>query len=127
MPHAVLFQTSPFRVPATCFNRLRLLQLRTREPLEFGLPGLPGLRMVIRRHQWQCWSRPLNALLMTWHDFHLGQRHNLNAPLVCTLSVHHSYARTCLHRIPASLEEYCGRHCRLPQETAILAFPSPGP
>ncbi|HHI76740.1 MAG TPA: hypothetical protein ENJ94_06155 [Gammaproteobacteria bacterium] len=125
MPHAVLLQTSPFPVPAACFNRLRLLQLRAGGPLEFGLPGLPGLRMVVRRHQWQCWSRPLNALLMTWHDFHLGQRNDLGAPVICTLSVHHSYARTCLYRIHASLEEHCGRHCPASGKGSVLRFPSP--
>ena len=126
MPHAILLQTTPFAVPADCFNRLRLLRLRSNGPLEFGLPGLPGIRMVIRRHQWQCWSRPLGALLMTWHDFHTSRRADICSPVACTLSVHHPYARTVIHRIHDSLWQHCARPSNAAQEgAAILGFRPP--
>ncbi|WP_171816172.1 hypothetical protein [endosymbiont of unidentified scaly snail isolate Monju] len=41
-------KSTPFLIPANCFNRVRLLQLRSEGSLEFGLPGLPGHHMVLR-------------------------------------------------------------------------------
>jgi hypothetical protein len=118
MPPPLILKSTPFLVPADCFNRLRLLQLHTEGPLEFGLPGLPGHRMVLRRHHWQCWSRPLCTLLMTWHDFRIHQREDLGAPVACTLSLHHPYSRTVIHHIHDSLRQHCAATVRLRRITS---------
>jgi len=123
MPQAPILKSTPFLIPADCFNRLRLLQLHSKGSLEFGLPGLPGHHMVLRRHHWQCWNRHLRTLLMTWHDFHIHQRDDLGAPVACTLSVHHPYSRTVIHRIHDSLRQHCARHCPPPRDHTLLGFP----
>lgn len=125
MPQALILKSTPFLIPANCFNRVRLLQLRSEGSLEFGLPGLPGHHMVLRRHHWPCWNRPLRALLMTWHDFRIRQRDDLDAPVACTLSVHHPYSRTVIHRIHDSLRQPCARQCPPPSDSTLLGFPEP--
>ena len=68
----------------------------------------------------QCWNRPLNTLLLTWHDFRIGERHDLAAPIGCTLSVHHSYSRTIIHRVYDSVEAYCVQSLLPPEQFTLL-------
>jgi hypothetical protein len=109
MPLAPTLRQEPCQVPAECFNRLRIRQKRHGGLLEFALPGLSDNLMRVNGVHWQCWNRPLNTLLLTWHDFQVAQRLALDAPVACTLSVHHSYSRTIIHRVYDSMEEYCGQ------------------
>lgn len=120
MPLAPTLRQESCCVPATCFNRLRLLQQRQAGPLDFALPGLSDNVMLVNGIQWQCWNRPLNTLLLTWHDFRIGQRSNLTAPVECTLSVHHSYSRTIIHRVYTSVENYCSDASSPAQDFTLL-------
>jgi hypothetical protein len=120
MPLASTLRQEPCLIPADCFNRMRIMQKRQGGSLVFALPGLSDNLMQVNGVHWQCWNRPLNTLLLTWHDFRIGERHDLAAPIGCTLSVHHSYSRTIIHRVYDSVEAYCVQSLPPPEQFTLL-------
>jgi hypothetical protein len=87
------------QVPAECYNRLRLAYSREGGYFQIPVVGLSDNIMMISGSQWRCWNRKLGVLLISWQDFRTSARTALDQPVPCTMTIHHSYSRTVIHRI----------------------------
>lgn len=129
MQPSTSLNASPCEIPAECYNHLSRLRRDSGGYLDFGLPGLEGNFLILRGHHWQLWNRRLNKLLLSWQDFRNGERQRLADPVQCTLTVHHSYSRTVIHRVYASIWTFCTRPTLSPSLPAnpplarVLALP----
>ncbi len=97
-------------IPAECFNMITLARRREGGRLQLRLPDLTDNVMVITADDWRCWNRRLGLLLLSWEGFQNGQRQGLREPVRCTLTLHHSYSRTIIHRIYESLRLHVANH-----------------
>jgi len=86
-------------IPAECYNRLRLAHSREGGYFQLAVAGLSDNVMMISGSHWRCWNRRLGVLLISWQDFRTGERTALDQPVSCTMTIHHSYSRTVIHRI----------------------------
>jgi hypothetical protein len=126
-PPQVERRTPRFEISAECFNLVRMAQRHRGPTLEFGLPGLPGNRVRVGETEWRCWNRRLDADLLSWTNFEVTKRRDLNAPVACEMTVHHPYSRTVVHRINDSLTEYLRKLLARHQpagEAKVLLWPS---
>jgi len=95
----------PCRVPAPCYNLSQLVRRMARGSVEVRLAGLAENRVLVAEQRWSCWNHRLGTLLLSWEHFRPGLRNGLHEPVDCTLTVHHSYSRTIIHRVYESLAE----------------------
>jgi hypothetical protein len=109
MVETTLPETRPVEMPAACFNLCRQAQRRFGPRLELWLPGLPGNRVSVSDGERRCCNRRLKADLLTWSDFRVAARRALDEPVVCAMTVHHTYSRTILHRVHDSAADYLRR------------------
>lgn len=87
------------RIPAECYNRLTVARLRAGGYFQLAVAGLSDNIMVISGAQWRCWNRRLGVLLLSWQNFRSRERTALDQPVDCTMTIHHSYSRTIIHRL----------------------------
>lgn len=87
------------QIPAECYNRLRLAHSREGGYFQLAVAGLSDNVMLVSGSCWRCWNRRLGVLLISWRDFRSGERTALDQPVSCTMTIHHSYSRTVIHRI----------------------------
>ncbi len=73
--------------------------------MDVGLTDLGDNRILLSAQDWRCWNRKLDALLLSWGDFRPAHRNGLDEAVACTLTVHHPYSRTIIHRVYHSLTE----------------------
>lgn len=92
-------------VPGDCYNMASLARLRAGGYLQVGLTGLSDNVIFLTASRWRCWNRALNQDLLSWGDFRRSTREGLDDPIECTLTVHHPYSRTIIHRVYDSLRE----------------------
>ena len=114
------------QVPADCYNLSRQLHRVVGDCVDLGLTDLGDNRVLMSPNHWRCWNRKLDALLLSWDDFRPALRNGLGEPVVCTLTVHHPYSRTIIHRVYHSLAERLRWElsCHQPLETgSVLAWP----
>jgi hypothetical protein len=87
-----VLKTTPGRVVAAHYNRLRLGVLRLGEPLRLELPRLRHLDLVVGRDAWVCVDRMLYDLpVVAWTDFE-RRRSSLHEPVSCMLRMYHAHA-----------------------------------
>lgn len=68
-------RTLPRALPASCFNTVRLAQLRKGEPLRLQVPGLRLLECILEREAWVCVDSRLDHLpLIAWTGFRVAGR-----------------------------------------------------
>ena len=90
-------------IPARCFNLAYLARTRANGHLQIGLPGLSDNLIMLSASNWRCWNRRLDQQLISWSNFKNGRRDGVHEPVECTLTLHHSYSRTIIHRLYDSL------------------------
>jgi hypothetical protein len=90
-------------IPARCFNLAYLARIRTGGYLQLGLPGMSDNLIFLSAPNWRCWNRKLDAELISWSGFQNAKRDGLHEPVACTLTLHHPYSRTIIHRLYDSL------------------------
>jgi hypothetical protein len=104
-------------VPGDCYNMASLARLRAGGYLQVGLTDLSDNVVFLTASRWRCWNRRLNEDLLSWSDFHPGSRTSLDAPVECTLTIHHPYSRTIIYRVYDSLQRRL-QHELLPFDSA---------
>ncbi len=118
----------PCRIPAECYNLARLVgRASPTGSVALVLPGLSDNVLTLDGRHWSCWNRRLEATLLSWDAFRQGARRSLLDPVDCTLTVHHSYSRTIIHRVYDSLierlrRELAGRRAA-PGRATLHAWP----
>jgi hypothetical protein len=93
------------QIPGDCYNLARTAIRRSGGCLTVGLMGLSDNLILLTPSHWRCWNRQLDEDLLSWSGFRNNDRQGLLDPVVCTLTVHHSYSRTIIHRLYDSLTE----------------------
>ena len=112
------------RISAKCFNLVHLARVGAEGYLQMGLPGMSDNMILLSASHWRCWNRQLDTQLISWRGFKRGKRNGLHEPVECTLTLHHAYSRTVIHRIYESLIEASERRLRYSQgeSTGSLLF-----
>ena len=83
----------PKRIPAACYNRVRLALIRLGTPLRIDLTHHRGLEMVLDDAAWWCVdSLAEDQLIMAWRTFARSGRDNLTEPVACELYLYHHCA-----------------------------------
>lgn len=83
----------PKRIPAACYNRVRLALIRLGKPLRIGLTHHRGLDMVLDDTAWWCVDGLADdQLIMAWRTFVRSGRDNLTEPVACELYLYHHCA-----------------------------------
>ncbi len=114
------------QIPADCYNLTRLARHRADDYRLFPLPGLGDNVMYLGERNWCLWNRKLNTLLMSWGNFRNAERTGLSQPVECTLTIHHSYSRTLIHRINYCVQTYMARELQRHQargDATIIQWP----
>lgn len=79
-------------LPASCFNTVRLAQLRMGEPLRLPVPGLRLLECILEREAWICVDSRLDHLpLIAWTGFRVTGR-GLHEDVHCEQRLYHVHA-----------------------------------
>jgi len=87
------FSTTTTTVAAKLYNIVRLGVLRLGSPLEFSIPELKNLELILDKETWICFDSSLNDIpVLAWTDFETGYRENLNEPIACQLLFYHIHA-----------------------------------
>ena len=90
--HIQPLRVIPQRLPAECWNAVRLALRRRGTPLDLELEGLRGFHCRLSDPAWFVWTVvPEECPLLLWTDF---ERHRsaLNAPVPCHLYLYHIHA-----------------------------------
>ena len=88
-----ILKTTPTRIEALYYNRVRIALSRIDNPLRIELINLRGLDIVIDDEVWVCVDRTLNDLpIFAWTDFENNARKNLFEPIACRLRFYHNHA-----------------------------------
>jgi len=83
----------PKRIPAACYNRVRLALIRLGKPLRIGLTHHRGLEMVLDDTAWWCVdSLAEDQLIMVWRGFASAGRDDLTEPVACEQLLYHHCA-----------------------------------
>jgi len=119
--------TRPDQIPGDCYNLARTAIRRSDGCLTLGLMGLADNLILLTPSHWRCWNRRLDEDLLSWSAFRNTERQGLLDPVACTLTVHHSYSRTIIHRVYHSLTETLVRELtqhQPQQQGEIIQLPS---
>lgn len=125
--------TRPDEIPGDCYNLARTAIRRSGGCLTLGLMGLSDNLILLTPTHWRCWNRQLDKDLLSWSEFRNTERKGLLDPVGCTVTVHHSYSRTIIHRLYHSLTETLVREVTQyqPQQQGeiiqLTANPTPSP
>jgi hypothetical protein len=85
-------RTLPRALPASCFNTVRLAQLRMGEPLRLQVPGLRLLECILAREAWVCVDSRLDHIpLIAWTGFRVAGR-ALHEDVCCEQRLYHIHA-----------------------------------
>ena len=85
-------RTLPRLLPASCFNTVRLAQLRVGVPLRLPAPGLRLLECILEREAWICVdARSDHVPLIAWTGFDLAGR-GLHEAVRCEQRLYHIHA-----------------------------------
>ncbi len=85
-------RTLPRLLPASCFNTVRLAQLRVGAPLRLPAPGLRLLECILEREAWICVdARSDHVPLIAWTGFDLAGR-GLHEAVRCEQRLYHIHA-----------------------------------
>ncbi len=83
----------PKNIDAACYNAVHLALKRHRAPLRVELPHHRGLEMLLEEQVWLCVDAfHADQPIMAWHDFQVGGRQTLHAPILCELLLYHIHA-----------------------------------
>lgn len=92
MDHCRPLRVIPQRLPAECWNPVRLVLQRRGGPLRLELDGLRGVQCELRDPAWFAWAMvPEVCPLLVWTDFD-NRREALDAPVACRLYLYHYHA-----------------------------------
>lgn len=82
----------PRVLPASCFNTVRLAQLRTGAPLRLPVPGLRLVECILEREAWFCVDSRVDHLpLIAWTAFRAAGR-GLHEDVPCEQRLYHIHA-----------------------------------
>lgn len=96
----------PKKIPAACYNRVRLALIRLGKPLRVDLPRHRGLEMVLADDAWCCVdSLAEDQLVLAWRSFSSGGRDNLTEPVACELFLYHHCAGLVMGSVLSAMEE----------------------
>jgi hypothetical protein len=99
----------PKKIPAACYNRVRLALIRLGKPLRIDLPQHRGLEMVLTDDVWCCVdSLAEDQLILAWRSFSTGGRDDLTEPVACELFLYHHCAGLVMGTVLSALEEALG-------------------
>lgn len=79
-------------LPASCYNTIRLAQLRVGVPLRMPVPGLRLVECILEREAWVCIDSRLDHLpLIAWTAFRAAGR-GLHEDVPCEQRLYHVHA-----------------------------------
>ncbi len=94
----------PRLLPASCFNAVRLAQLRAGEPLCLTVPDRPQLECILEREAWICLdSTAAHLPLIVWTAFRAAGR-GLHEDVPCEQRLYHIHAGLIMGPALAAIE-----------------------
>jgi hypothetical protein len=85
-------RTLPRILPASCYNTVRLVQLRIGAPLRLPIPELRLIECILEREAWICVDSRLDHLpLIAWTAFRTAGR-GLHEDVPCEQRFYHIHA-----------------------------------
>jgi len=92
-------------LPAVLFNLVRLALLRLGNPLEFSIPGLKNIEVILDEETWICFDSSLNDIpVLAWTDFEIAHRENLHEPIACQLLFYHIHAKKIIDKVTEEIQ-----------------------
>jgi len=87
-------------VPAEFFNLVKLALLRLKSPIEFSIPDLKNIEILLDEETWICFDSSLNDIpILAWTDFEIAHRETLHEPISCQLYCYHMHAKKILDKV----------------------------
>ena len=94
-------------VPAELFNLVRLSLVRLGSPLQFPVPGLKNIEIVLDAETWICFDSSLNDIpVLAWTEFEASHRDSLVEPIACQYYTYHVHADKIFDAVVKYLADY---------------------
>lgn len=100
------YSTEASTIPAALFNEVRLAILRLDKSLNFPIPGLRTLELILDEEAWIVIDASLNEIpVLAWTDFETRDRSNLHQPISCRLITYHAHAKLILEKVKQAIHK----------------------
>ena len=117
-----VYEARDAELAACHYNLARIALMRFGEGIEFALPGLRSLRLVLQREAWIVVDEALNRVpVLAWLDFQ--PRASLDATVRCRLQLYHCHALMIVPRVLEALVLLLGERVGSADPAEVARFP----
>lgn len=87
------YSSASTELPAALFNEIRLALIRLEKSIQFPIPGLQNLEIILDVETWIVIDVSLNDIpVVAWLDFEVHHRDTLHKPIKCNVYSYHQHA-----------------------------------
>ncbi len=100
------YQTTEISVAARLYNQIKLVLIRSDQPLRFEIDNLKNIEIILDHEYWVCVDSSLNDIpIFAWTDFQVEHRDSLHKPIAAKLYSYHAHAELIIKKVMDQIDQ----------------------